>query len=87
MDDRTSPAAAGGWQLSPAPGRPARRAEDTIAVPLRLSRHGVHAADADLVLGLVEAEQLHAALCFALGDQPAPRDAPGCRRGLQGGLR
>lgn len=76
-----------GWHVSPAAERPVRRADDTVVVPLRLSRDGERAAEVDLVLGLVAAEQLHAALCFALGDQPAPRDAPGCRRGVQGGLR
>ncbi|MES4904502.1 MULTISPECIES: hypothetical protein [unclassified Streptomyces] len=47
--------------------------------PLLISGDGQHMAVADLELTLVEAEQLHAALCYALGEQRPPDDAPDCR--------
>lgn len=50
-----------------------------LALPLRLSKKGEHATDAELVLSLIDAEHLHAALCRALDGQPAPSSAPDCR--------
>ncbi|WP_284709442.1 hypothetical protein [Streptomyces malaysiensis] len=32
------------------------------------------------MLTVLEAEQLHAALCYALGGEPAPENAPECRK-------
>ncbi|WP_416985648.1 hypothetical protein [Streptomyces sp. T028] len=54
-----------------------------MAVPLRLSRQGEDATDAELSLSLVEAEHLHAALCRALDGHPAPPAAPDCRQPVQ----
>ncbi|MEU5638000.1 hypothetical protein [Streptomyces milbemycinicus] len=49
-------------------------------MPLHISQGGQHRAIADLELTPAEAEQLHAALCYALGEQPPPPDAPECRQ-------
>lgn len=68
------------WTIERTPGRPVHRTEaGQLTLPLRLSRNGEHATDAELVLSLVEAEHLHAALCRALDGQPAPPSAPDCR--------
>lgn len=68
------------WGIARTPGSRVHRTGDGhVAVPLRLSRNGEHATDAELVLSLVEAEHLHASLCRALDGHPAPRDAPDCR--------
>lgn len=63
----------------PVPGRGLRRGRDgRFELPLRGVRPG-QAAPVTLVLTALEAEQLHAALCYALDGQPVPADAPGCR--------
>lgn len=68
-----------GWQVVPAPGRGLRAGKDgRLELPLQVLRPG-RAALASLVLTVVEAEQLHAALCYALGGEPVPDDAPPCR--------
>lgn len=68
------------WGIERTPGGPVHRTGDgCVAVPLRLSRNGEHATDAELVLSLVEAEHLHASLCRALDGHPAPPSAPDCR--------
>lgn len=72
------------WQIERTPGSRVRRTKvDQVAVPLRFSRNGEHAMDAELVLSLVEAEHLHAALCRALDGHPAPPSAPGCRTSVE----
>ncbi|MEU5271008.1 hypothetical protein AB0G77_21185 [Streptomyces hygroscopicus] len=69
-----------GWQVGPAPGRGLRPGKDGLfELPLQVLRPG-RASLASLVLTVVEAEQLHAALCYALGGEPAPEDAPECRK-------
>ncbi|MES4901156.1 MULTISPECIES: hypothetical protein [unclassified Streptomyces] len=69
------------WQIGPVPGRGLHRThEGELALPLRISHGGQHRAIAELELTPAEAEQLHAALCYALGEQPPPADAPECRR-------
>lgn len=69
-----------GWQVGLVPGRGLRREWDGhLALPLQVVRSGQHVALASLVLTVAEAEQLHAALCYALGNEPAPADAPECR--------
>lgn len=69
------------WQIGPVPGRGLRRANGgKLALPLHISQGGQHRALADLELTPAEAEQLHAALCYALGEQPLPPDVPECRR-------
>jgi len=69
-----------GWQVGPVPGRGLRRSADgRLELPLHVIRPG-RASLASLVLTVVEAEQLHAALCYALGDEPAPVNAPECRK-------
>lgn len=68
------------WQVGPVPGRGLRRERDGhLALPLQVVRSGQHLALTSLVLSVAEAEQLHAALCYALGTEPAPTDAPECR--------
>ncbi|GAA2299485.1 hypothetical protein [Streptomyces violaceusniger] len=69
-----------GWQVGPAPGRGLRQGNDgLLELPLHVLRPG-RASLASLVLTLVEAEQLHAALCYMLGGEPAPENAPECRK-------
>jgi hypothetical protein len=69
-----------GWQVGPVPGCGLRRGNDgLLELPLQVLRSG-RASLASLVLTVVEAEQLHAALCYALGDEPAPANAPECRK-------
>ncbi|MBU3871415.1 hypothetical protein KN815_47440 [Streptomyces sp. 4503] len=71
----------GGWEVGPVPGRGLRRERDGyLALPLQVVRSGQHVALTSLVLTVAEAEQLHAALCYALGAEPAPEDAPECRK-------
>lgn len=68
------------WDVGPVPGRGLRRErEGHLVLPLQIVRSGQHIALASLVLTTVEAEQLHAALCYALGNQPAPAGVPECR--------
>ncbi len=70
------------WEVERVPGGRVRRTgEDRLTLPLRLSRNGEHAIDAELSLSVVEAEHLHAALCRALDGHPAPPSAPDCRTG------
>ncbi|MCX4881581.1 hypothetical protein [Streptomyces sp. NBC_00847] len=72
------------WKVERTPGCPVRRSEDDrVAVPLRLSRQGEHAPDAELTLTLAEAEHLHAALCRALDGHPVSPAAPDCRQPIQ----
>jgi hypothetical protein len=60
-------------------GRGLRRdREGRLRLPLRGVLAGA-AGPATLVLTVVEAEQLHAALCYALDGEPVPAEAPGCR--------
>ncbi|WP_076972209.1 hypothetical protein [Streptomyces sparsogenes] len=69
------------WQIGPVPGRGLRRmADGELVLPLHISSGGRHQAIAHLVLTPAEAEQLHAALCYALGEHPPPTPAPECRR-------
>ena len=73
--------ASGGWEVGPVPGRGLRRERDGyLALPLQVVRAGQHVALASLLLTVADAEQLHAGLCYALGDEPAPADAPECRQ-------
>lgn len=65
------------WGIERTPGSRVHRIDDgRVAVPLRLSRNGEHATDAELVLSPVDAEHLHASLCRALDGHPAPPSAP-----------
>ncbi len=80
---RDGSGASEGWYLGPVPGRRLRREGDGhFALSLQLSRFGKHVALAPLALTVAEAEQLHAELCHALGDEPVPTDAPECRRSI-----
>ncbi|CAM5686517.1 hypothetical protein [Streptomyces antimycoticus] len=68
------------WRIGPVPGRGLRRANGgELALPLQILHGGQHCAIARLELTPAEAEQLHAALCYALGEQSPPPDAPECR--------
>ncbi|MET8008906.1 hypothetical protein ABZU86_03765 [Streptomyces sp. NPDC005271] len=67
------------WQAALAPERGLPREGDGhLKLPLRLVCPG-SVARASLVLTVVEAEQLHAALCYALDGAPVPDGAPPCR--------
>lgn len=69
-----------GWHVGPVPGRGLRWGDDgLLELPLHVLRSG-RVSLASLVLTVAEAEQLHAALCYALGDEPAPANAPECRK-------
>lgn len=69
-----------GWHVAPVPGRGLRHRRDgLLELPLQEHCPG-RPSPASLVLTVVEAEQLHAALCYALGDGPAPANAPECRK-------
>lgn len=68
------------WNVERLPGSRVHRTDDgRVSVPLRLSRSGEQATDAELLLSLTEAEHLHAALCRALDGHPAPLSVPDCR--------
>ncbi|MFD7286107.1 hypothetical protein [Streptomyces sp. NPDC059863] len=54
-----------------------------LALTLQIARLGGQLATAPLVLTLVDAERLHAALCYALDGKPVPADAPECRKSIQ----
>ncbi|MBI0381338.1 hypothetical protein JBE27_35040 [Streptomyces albiflaviniger] len=70
-----------GWRISPVPGRGLRRAKGgELALPLQILQGGQHRAIAGLELTPAEAEQLHAALCYGLAEQPPPPGAPECRQ-------
>lgn len=70
-------------EVAPVAGRGLRRGRDgRLELPLRGVRPG-DAAPATLVLTTLEAEQLHAALCYALDGEPVPGDAPGCRAAIR----
>lgn len=70
-----------GWVISPVPGRGLYRAEDgALALPLQISSGGRHLVVAELRLTPAPAEQLHAALCYALDGLLPPSDAPECRQ-------
>ncbi|OMI33508.1 hypothetical protein [Streptomyces sparsogenes] len=72
-----------GWRIKAVPGRGLRRTgEDGFALPLQISSGRQPRAIADLELTPAEAEQLHAALCYALGGQPPPAGAPECRQAV-----
>jgi hypothetical protein len=66
-----------GWRIDRIPGRPLRRTEEgRMALPLWLAKDGEHIVDVELTLTPAEAEQLHAALSYALdGPTPARRGA------------
>ncbi|QDL71105.1 hypothetical protein DNK48_18785 [Streptomyces malaysiensis subsp. malaysiensis] len=69
------------WRINPVPGRGLRRVNGgELALLLQISRGGRHQVIAELELTPAEAESLHAALCYALGEQPPPPDAHECRR-------
>lgn len=67
------------WNVTRRPGLPLRRTDDRFVLPLTVSRGGETAGVAEWVLTAVEAEQLHAALCYALDGRPVPDVAPECR--------
>ncbi|MEH0418546.1 hypothetical protein [Streptomyces sp. B21-083] len=72
------------WKVERTPGLPLHRTDDGhYALPLRLTHNGDHPTDTTMTLTPAEAEHLHAALCRALDDQPAPPSVPDCRRTVQ----
>lgn len=72
-----------GWKVGPVPGRGLRPHKNGhFELPLQ-ALCPADAAAASLVLTGVEAEQLHAALCYALDGESAPADAPECRKPIR----
>ncbi|KOG51478.1 hypothetical protein ADK76_35785 [Streptomyces griseoflavus] len=73
-----------GCELAPlASNTVSRESDGRLAVLLRITRRGVPIATAPLRLTVSEAERVHAALCHALDQEPAPSDAPECRKPIQ----
>jgi hypothetical protein len=73
-----------GWQLDRIPGKRVTQtsnAEQGVSLPLWVVRDGEHKGDGQLRLSPVEAEQLHAELCYVLGDRWTPGENPPCREG------
>jgi len=73
-----------GWRLDRIPGKrvtPIGGTGQGVSVPLWVVRDGEHKGDGQLRLSAGEAEQLHAELCYALGDSWTPGDVPPCRAG------
>ncbi|MGW0736913.1 hypothetical protein [Streptomyces sp. NPDC002851] len=74
-----------GWRVELlATKRPHPTEDGLIAFPLWLVKDGEHVGDIELALSPHEAEQLHAGLCYQLGEHgqeavtaPACRDVPG----------
>ncbi|BBJ42178.1 hypothetical protein SSPO_048960 [Streptomyces antimycoticus] len=60
-----------------------REGDDRLTVTLQITRLGEPVALAPLVLTVDEAEQLHAGLCFALGQEAPPVGAPECRKPIR----
>ncbi len=78
------------WAISLVPGRGLHRADGgVLALPFRISGEGRHLAVTELQLTPASAEQLHAALCYALDGQRPPDDSPECRQPVRypGGRR
>ncbi|MFC0600317.1 hypothetical protein [Streptomyces palmae] len=74
------------WQLGRVPGRPLRRdGDEHLVLPLWIAREGEVIGTSELALTTAEAEQLHAALCYALDGKPVPDFAPECRFSTQRG--
>ncbi|MFJ5225905.1 hypothetical protein [Streptomyces sp. NPDC088400] len=72
------------WRIAPVPSRSLRREQDgQLALTFQIVRHRKHVALAPLLLTAAEAEKLHADLCYALDKEPAPDDAPECRKPVQ----
>ncbi len=73
-----------GWRLDRIPGKRVTQIDGTdqgVSLPLWVVRDGEHKGDGQLRLSPVEAEQLHAELCYALGDSWTPGENPACRLG------
>ncbi|NGO41933.1 hypothetical protein [Streptomyces ureilyticus] len=65
-----------GWRVDRIPGKRMTATDDGVLLPLWLLYDGKHKADAAFRLSLAEAEQLHAELCYSLGDGEAPACRP-----------
>lgn len=82
-----------GWRLDRIPGKRVQQigngAGEGVTLPLWVVRNGEHQGDSQLRLSLVEAEQLHAELCYVLGDSwNTAGELPVCReRGAAMGVR
>ncbi|MFD8163347.1 hypothetical protein [Streptomyces malaysiensis] len=73
-----------GWRLDRIPGKRVTQNGDPgqgVTLPLWVVRDGEHQGDGQLHLSAVEAEQLHAELCYVLGDSWTPGENPACRLG------
>ncbi|MFC0599397.1 hypothetical protein [Streptomyces palmae] len=74
------------WQIGLVSKRGLRReGDERFVLPLWIAREGNPLGTSELVLTVAEAEQLHAALCYALDGKPIPDFAPECRNSIQRG--
>jgi hypothetical protein len=71
-----APNPARGWRVDRIPGKRVTATDDGVLLPLWLLYDGEHKADAAFRLTPSEAEQLHAELCYSLGDG----ESSACRR-------
>lgn len=82
-DSTAAPRPAKRWRIERIPGKPLYSTGERMALPLWLVKAGEHVADVEFEMTLDEAEQLHAALCYALDKHPVPVNAPACRKPVQ----
>lgn len=69
-----------GWRVDRIPGKRVTATDDGVRLPLWLLHDGEHKADTLFRLSPSEAEQLHAELCYALGEVEAPACRPAAVR-------
>ncbi|MFJ5305698.1 hypothetical protein [Streptomyces sp. NPDC088350] len=74
----SAPNIARGWRVDRIPAKCVTTTEEGVRLPLWLLYDGEHKADTVFRLSPSEAEQLHAELCYAFGEEetPACRPAP-----------
>lgn len=72
----SAPNPAKGWRIDRIPGKRVTATEEGVRLPLWLLYDGEHKADTVIRLSPAEAEQLHAELCYALGEGEAPACRP-----------
>ncbi|KAA0917840.1 hypothetical protein [Streptomyces apricus] len=65
-----------GWRIDRIPGKRVTAVHEGVRLPLWLLHDGKHKGDAQLRLSVVEAEQLHAELSYALDEDEAPVSRP-----------
>ncbi|MHB9860010.1 hypothetical protein [Streptomyces sp. YIM S03343] len=65
-----------GWRIDRVPGKRVTTTDEGVRLPLWLLYDGRHKADTVFRLSPAEAEQLHAELCYALGEGEPPACRP-----------